>query len=967
MSLSELLAEIREQTSPQMWSKGVELSRRDAVTADDDGDGEVSLRVLDRGLGRSAQVQLWPDDLDWNSDCSCNADPCYHVIAAAIVLKQSRDQGVSLPKSKTASGKIVYRFQSTSQGLSFHRFIKTDEQETPLTVPLTTSRGTRADIDLSPTKADLGIDVALGRTLQGIIEGKVFEKMSPFLKNIEDVYLDGKKVTVSTEPVGLIVTITDQGTGVFMKGGLDPRIETAFKNNIALIKDSLHPIKDFKLLPGEYKILKSGKFFASSELISLSSQILPGLREKVTVDNQAGNLPELSYDTPRLEMDLKTVGDRLQATPYIVYGSPAIARLQGDELETFGTKVPVRNQDAERKLRDQLSRELGLEPGQTRLYFGEQGVKYLETIKSWRGDLKGQGEKDFALKPALIPSLSLTGNDFNLSFSSSDQGGSEVSPAAVFSAWEKNQSLVKLKTGGWAPLPADWLQKYGQKVLELLMAKEGRAELPKTAIPSLVRLSQDLGQTPSAELLRFKETLENFEKIPASPMPASLNADLRPYQVDGYHWLSYLKQHQLGALLADDMGLGKTLQTIAILEGRCLVVVPTSVMTNWKKELSKFRPQLRVNIYHGPQRRFEPKADVTITSYGLLRLDIETFKAKSFDIVVLDEAQWIKNPDSQVSQAAFQLNASFRVALSGTPVENSLEDLWSQFQFLNPGLLGNRQYFKDQYVKPILDGQAGASAYLQRKIKPFLLRRVKRDVAKELPPKTEKVLYTELSETERQIYDALRAATQKDIVEKLNAGGSVIEALEALLRMRQACCHPSLLPQQQAASSSKLNLLLETLETALAEGHKALVFSQWTSFLDLMEPRFKEAEIPYLRLDGSTRNRGTIVDAFQKIDGPPVLMMSLKAGGVGLNLSQADHVFIMDPWWNPAVEDQAADRAHRIGQENPVMVHPVVALDTVEEKILELQAQKRQLAEAAIGGGQGALKMTRDDILGLFE
>ena len=314
-------------------------------------------------------------------------------------------------------------------------------------------------------------------------------------------------------------------------------------------------------------------------------------------------------------------------------------------------------------------------------------------------------------------------------------------------------------------------------------------------------------------------------------------------------------------------------------------------------------------------------------------MDIEELKARHFKVLVLDEAQWIKNPDSKVTRAAYELNADFRLALSGTPVENSLEDLWSQFQFLNPGLLGQRQYFKDQYIKPILDNVPGAAASLQQKIKPFLLRRLKKEVAKELPPKTEKILYAELSEEERNLYASIMAASQKEVIEKVQQGASVFEALEALLRMRQACCHPSLIPGQQAFGSAKLDLLMKSLGTAIAEGHKALVFSQWTSFLDLMEPEFDKKGISYLRLDGSTRDRAGVVDSFQSSDGPSVLIMSLKAGGVGLNLSRADHVFIMDPWWNPAVEDQAADRAHRIGQENPVMVHPIVALDTVEEKI----------------------------------
>lgn len=967
MSLPEFLAELREQCGAPVWSKAVELSRRDAVTADTEGDGEVSLRVLDRSLGRSAAVQLWVDDLDWNSDCNCEADPCFHVAAAAIVLKQSRDKGVPLPKSKSASGKLCYQFNSTDQGLAFQRVVKTDAGDIPLNVPLTTQRGTRADIDLSPTKEDLAIDVALDRSLKGLLKTETFEKIAPHLEKCDLVFLDGNAIKISREPMGLIVTITDHGSGVILKGGLDTRINTAYKNNVALVGDCLHPIPQFKLSPGEYKTIKSGRIFPSHELISLASEILPGLEKKVTIKNQSKNLPTASFDRPRLEMDLKTIGPRLQATPYIVYGTPTYARVGKEDLEQLGEQVPVRNLDQERRLRDQLQRDLSLDPGQSRLYYGEEGVKYLESLGKWRGELHGNGIDGFKKHPPLSAMVQLEGSNLNVDFKSEGDGKAEASSSAVFDAWQNHRSMVQLKSGGWAELPINWLEKYGKKVLELLMAKGDSPDLPKTAIPSLVRLSQDLGERPSPELIKFKETLENFDRIPEAKLPSPFKATLRNYQESGVNWLAYLKSNQLGALLADDMGLGKTLQTITILEGKCLVVAPSSVIPNWVKEIKKFRPNLKVNVYHGTKRNHQGDYDVLITSYGLLRQDIESLKVKSFDVVVLDEAQWIKNPDSKVTRAAYQINGKFRLALSGTPVENSLDDLWSQFQFLNPGLLGNRQYFKDQYVKPILEMQGGASAMLQAKIKPFLLRRMKKEVATELPPKTETVLYAELSETERELYDSILAASQKEVVSKVSAGGSVFEALEALLRMRQACCHPSLIPGQEAADSAKLRLLMDTLETALAEGHKALVFSQWTGFLDLMEPVFKEKDIPFLRLDGSSRDRGAIVDAFQDEKGPPVLIMSLKAGGVGLNLSRADHVFIMDPWWNPAVEDQAADRAHRIGQENPVTVHPIVAMDTVEEKILELQNKKRELADAAIGSGKGALSLSKDDILSLFD
>lgn len=335
---------------------------------------------------------------------------------------------------------------------------------------------------------------------------------------------------------------------------------------------------------------------------------------------------------------------------------------------------------------------------------------------------------------------------------------------------------------------------------------------------------------------------------------------------------------------------------------------------------------------------------------------------------MLDEAQAIKNPESQIARAAHRLDARARFALTGTPVENRLDELWSQLHFLNPGLLGGRTDFRNRYSKPIAEGDADVAAKLRRRIRPFLLRRLKADVAPELPPLSEIVLDCELSEDERAVYDSVRAATVRDVVERLRAGGSVMAALEALLRLRQAACHSSLVPgQREEASSSKLVTLYARLEEAVADGHKALVFSQWTSLLDRVEPGLRERDIEWQRLDGTTRNRGDVVDLFQSDEGAPVMLLSLKAGGTGLNLTAADHVFLLDPWWNPAVEAQAADRAHRIGQSRPVVVHRLIAIDTVEEGILKLHERKRALADAALEDSDGGSRLSRDDLLELLE
>jgi SNF2 family DNA or RNA helicase len=334
--------------------------------------------------------------------------------------------------------------------------------------------------------------------------------------------------------------------------------------------------------------------------------------------------------------------------------------------------------------------------------------------------------------------------------------------------------------------------------------------------------------------------------------------------------------------------------------------------------------------------------------------------------VVLDEAQNIKNPKSQTAGAAFSLTPRFPLALSGTPIENRLEELWSILHFTSRGLLGGLAHFDSRYASPINSGDAEALLALKTRIKPFITRRLKSEVAKELPPRTDVVLPIELDEAERNVYDAIHAASRTEVLERLEGGGSVMAALEALMRLRQAACHTGLIPGQKGGRSSKIDALLDALEPLIEDGHKALVFSQWTSLLDRIEPHLTERGTEFLRLDGKTRDRQSVVERFQDPGGPQILLASLKAGGTGLNLTAADHVFILDPWWNPAAEDQAADRAHRIGQTRSVMVYRLVAKDTVEEGILGLQERKRALAEGALGEAAGASEITRADLLQLL-
>jgi SNF2 family DNA or RNA helicase len=588
-----------------------------------------------------------------------------------------------------------------------------------------------------------------------------------------------------------------------------------------------------------------------------------------------------------------------------------------------------------------------------------------------RADARGR-------RVGLVPRIVRDGSEVEIVFETAEPGGegarhARTTAAAVVGAWRDGIGLVPLDDGRFGAVPTDWLATHGALVADLLAAREQNdGKTPASVLPLVGELCDALDTPAPFEVARVRSLLEQLGLAtttePDTSVPPGFRGVLRHYQIEGVTWLTRLRDAGLGAVLADDMGLGKTVQALCVVRGRTLVVCPRSVIHNWTKEIERFRPDLSVSLYHGPARELSDAA-VTLTTYATLRNDAEVLSETQWDCVVLDEAQAIKNPDSQVARAAYGLQAAFRLSLSGTPIENRLDELWSQMHFVNRGLLGGRRDFGVRYERPMLAGDPVATERLRKRIRPFMLRRLKKEVATELPPRTDAILYCELDTDERALYDAVRAAARADLVRQLSEGASVMAAFEALLRLRQAACHSGLLPGREAHTSSKVEALMDALDDVVADGHKALVFSQWTSLLDRVEPHLETRAVEFLRLDGSTRDRGAVVEGFQRDDGPPVLLISLKAGGTGLNLTAADHVFLLDPWWNPAVEEQAADRTHRIGQDRPVMVYRMVAKDTVEERVLDLQRRKREIAEAALSGREqtGSATVTREEILALLE
>ncbi len=576
------------------------------------------------------------------------------------------------------------------------------------------------------------------------------------------------------------------------------------------------------------------------------------------------------------------------------------------------------------------------------------------------------------------------------------QAGSErLSLADVIQTWRAGTRYIRLAGGEMARLPTKWLTRHSGALMDLQELGQPADEPGEWRVePFLLPILADLvaeDANRDGRWLAFVDRILNFEGIGSHPLPEGLNADLRSYQRHGYDWLCTVRDLGLHGCLADDMGLGKTVQALTVMladieSGRAtspsLVVAPTSVVQNWADEAARFTPSLRVLVLGGDDRATRQTQldnldnyDLVVTSYALLRHDLERLRGWNFQWAVLDEAQAIKNPGSQTARAARELRANHRLTLTGTPLENNLLELWSLFQYLMPGFFGTRARFVRRYRTRVARAGAAADAMeqLRARLRPFVLRRLKSDVDKELPPITEVTLRCRMETPQRRLYERVRNSYRARVMQLVDDVGlerSALGVLEALLRLRQACCHPDLLPFDEAREvkeSAKTSLFLRTVLQLIDEGRRVLVFSQWTTMLKLLRGKLEERGIECAYMDGSTRDRPTVIRAFQAKDGPPIFLISLKAGGVGLNLTAADTVIHYDPWWNPAAEQQASDRAHRIGQTLPVLVLRMVVEDTVEDHILRLQEGKRALAKAAIEAEVDGVKtLNRSDLEAIF-
>ncbi|MBM3746841.1 MAG: helicase SNF2 [Acidobacteria bacterium] len=567
-----------------------------------------------------------------------------------------------------------------------------------------------------------------------------------------------------------------------------------------------------------------------------------------------------------------------------------------------------------------------------------------------------------------------------------DYQGTAVELPQLLKALRRGENMVRLDDGSYGLLPEEWLGKIGLLLEMGAPVRQGvRYARHQAGLLDALLAAQPEARCDEA-FARVREQLRTFAGVEAAEQPAGFNGCLRDYQREGLGWMYFLRRFGFGGCLADDMGVGKTAQVLALLEARrqsrdeaagsgeealagpALVVAPKSLVFNWKQEAERFTPGLRVLDYTGLARRTADFRDyhLILTTYGTLRRDVVQLRDIEFEYVVLDEAQAIKNADTGTAKAVRLLRGRNRLALSGTPVENHLGELWSLFEFLNPGMLGASRVFKLVGGK-VRNPDEETRRLLAHALRPFILRRTKQQVARELPPKTEQTIYCEMEPVQRRLYDELRQHYRETLLGRLKPqelGRSKIQVLEALLRLRQAACHPGLLDRQRLEEpSAKLEVLLDQLSEVVEEGHKALVFSQFTSLLAIVRRRLERAGLVYEYLDGATRDRQARIERFQSDAACPLFLLSLKAGGLGLNLTAAEYVFLLDPWWNPAVEAQAMDRAHRIGQTRHVFAYRLIARDTVEEKVLELQSTKRDLAEAIISADRSLIRdLKREDL-----
>jgi superfamily II DNA or RNA helicase len=877
--------------------------------------------------------------------------------------------------------------------------------------------------DLIPVLCNVNRHDLRVRTIQaGFVDVflRLFVDAEPYVLRVdgEDARVDGDKrpvtVLIQDMPSGGIELraqvqspVTDRGSDeyVLLPGPvpwLFLRSETCF-------------VRPDCSAPSVLSLLRAGPVTVlPADLPAFCRDVLPQLRSDATLVERTAQLPQARVATAVPVVKLEEADETLVITlrfhyraddadpthPYrsrevveFAYGSGPKVFARG-HVQGHAPTLWQRDHTGERNWHNRLARAVGtvlpasLAPDEALDFLSDQ----LPVLERDGAEVHGH-EALVKLRPSrhsVVPQVKIkTGIDWFGVRVELHAGGEALDLKDVLKAWKRGARYVRLQGGEMARLPVAWLRRHAAALQDLdeltPLDEDGEHKVPIFLAPSLAGLAHDHNAGDDG-WQSFLARLDEFTGIVGRPLPEAFSGTLRAYQQRGFEWLSALRDLGLHGCLADDMGLGKTIQTLALLldevvsgrsHGPSLVVAPTSVVQNWADEAARFTPSLKVKVLRGGGREERLAAlksltdhDLVVTSYALLRLDLELLQPYAFHYVILDEAQAIKNAASQTAQAARSLHARHRLTLTGTPLENNLMELWSQFQYLMSGFFGTRARFLRRYgVERAGELQPELLDQLRQRLRPFLLRRLKADVLTELPPVTEVTLRCSMGAPQRLLYDKVRTTYRAQVMKLVEESGierNALTVLEALLRLRQACCHPDLLPFEDARAvqeSAKTELFIETLEELLAEGRRVLVFSQWTSMLGILRRTLSDMGIETAYLDGATRDRAAVIAHAQAEDGPPVFLVSLKAGGVGLNLTAADVVIHYDPWWNPAVEQQASDRVHRIGQTKPVLVIRLAVEDSVEDHILTLQQRKRGLAHGAIeADADGVKRLTRQDL-----
>ncbi|MBN2802395.1 MAG: helicase, partial [Deltaproteobacteria bacterium] len=733
-------------------------------------------------------------------------------------------------------------------GLTLSRFIVSKKDRTRLIRPLFNLMvAKKLPRNLKPSKEELAADRIIGKFIHPakLLPAEILANLLVELKDIKNIFINDQTFSVSSEPILPIIEVEKgEAEGVLLNLYPNPDVDGIIAPGVALCGKTVYPVGQRGICGDSMEKLPRSISYAHKDMAEFVCDVLPQLEEDNYV-NLKVEIPETTnYLDPEIKMNMSQAGGAVTVEPEITYGDPPHVTISKNRMVYIRDAIPIRKIEKERKLEGRLRDDLNLRSGRKVTFTGKEAGMFVEKLQRWTDIYKHPGLVESASTRMLYPDLNILDEIFELSFVLKDRETGEILEGTakaedVLGAWQEGIGVATMSDGSFAQIPEKWLNQHGHLIQDILDARNDDKKVATATLPALAKLCDDLDLDIQPFTKKIRPLIDGFESIPETPLPDDIKATLRDYQKRGVDWLNFLKSISLGGILADDMGLGKTLQALCIVEGKTLVICPTSVIHNWASETEKFRPSLKVCQFHGPNRELDEDADIVITNYALLRIERSLLTSKKWDMVIMDEAQNIKNPSSQAARAAYSLKAEFKLALSGTPVENRLEDLWSIFNFANPGLLGTYRNFQKRLAFPINSGNQEASAILKKKITPFVLRRKKSEVELELPPRTDLRIECELTESEREIYSAVKATASSQVLDALKQGGSVMNALEHLLRLRQASCHPSLVPGHSAETSSKTEMLLKELRLTIETVIKHLSFLNgqdfWISFNSILK------------------------------------------------------------------------------------------------------------------------------------